>query len=188
LRAGGAGQSRSAGRTGESEGVLMASETQVAIVTGAASGIGRAMTLGLLEEGICVLGVDREPVWLGELEEEADDRELAGSLHTILGDLTDPTSFGGIVSTALRAFGRSDILVNNAGIGHGTIRADLGRFPSGRLRPRVEPLRRGQRERAADDGARGRPAYVAQQMRPYHQRHNWALGDAPRRLDALRRE
>ena len=59
--------------------MLMASERQVAIVTGAASGIGRAITLGLLEQGICVLAVDREPVWLGELEEEAGDSEPAGS-------------------------------------------------------------------------------------------------------------
>ena len=50
-------------RTDESGAMLMPSERQVAIVTGPASGIGRAMTLGLLEEGICVLGVDREPVW-----------------------------------------------------------------------------------------------------------------------------
>ena len=83
----------------------MASERGAAIVTGAASGIGRAMTLGLLGEGICVVGVDREPVWLGELEEEAADREVAGILHTVLADLSDPTVFGGIISTALRAFG-----------------------------------------------------------------------------------
>jgi NAD(P)-dependent dehydrogenase (short-subunit alcohol dehydrogenase family) len=109
--------------------MLMAGERQVAIVTGAASGIGRAMSLGLLESGINVVAVDREPVWIGELEDEADDRELAGSLHTILADLTDPTSFDGIVSTALRAFGRVDILVNNAGIGQGSIRADQRRNP-----------------------------------------------------------
>jgi NAD(P)-dependent dehydrogenase (short-subunit alcohol dehydrogenase family) len=109
--------------------MLMAGERQVAIVTGAASGIGRAMSLGLLESGINVVAVDREPVWIGELEDEADDRELAGSLHTILADLTDPTSFDGIVSTALRAFGRVDVLVNNAGIGQGSIRADQRRNP-----------------------------------------------------------
>jgi NAD(P)-dependent dehydrogenase (short-subunit alcohol dehydrogenase family) len=109
--------------------MLMAGERQVAIVTGAASGIGRAMSLALLESGINVAAVDREPVWIGELEDEADERELAGNLHTILADLTDPTSFDGIVSTALRAFGRVDILVNNAGIGQGSIRADQRRNP-----------------------------------------------------------
>jgi NAD(P)-dependent dehydrogenase (short-subunit alcohol dehydrogenase family) len=109
--------------------MLMAGERQVAIVTGAASGIGRAMTLGLLGDGICVVGVEREPVWLSELEEETGDREVDGSLHTVLADLTDPTSFDAIVSTARRAFGRIDILVNNAGIGQGSIRADQRRNP-----------------------------------------------------------
>jgi NADP-dependent 3-hydroxy acid dehydrogenase YdfG len=67
---------------------------QVAIVTGAANGIGRAMTLGLLEQGICVLGVDRESICFGELEEEAGG-EVASSLHTVLADLTDPICRGG---------------------------------------------------------------------------------------------
>jgi NAD(P)-dependent dehydrogenase (short-subunit alcohol dehydrogenase family) len=107
----------------------MAGERQVAIVTGAASGIGRAMTLGLLDAGIDVAAVDRDPVWLGELEEEANDSELIGGLHTILADLTDPSSYDAIVSTVLRARSRVDILVNNAGIGQGSIRADQRRNP-----------------------------------------------------------
>ena len=41
------------------EARLMAAERQLAIVTGAASGIGRAMALGLLQGGIDVLAVDR---------------------------------------------------------------------------------------------------------------------------------
>ena len=73
----------------------MPGERQVAVVTGAANGIGRVMTLGLLEQGICVLGVDREPICFGELEEEAGDRKVAGSLHTVLADLTAPICRGG---------------------------------------------------------------------------------------------
>jgi NAD(P)-dependent dehydrogenase (short-subunit alcohol dehydrogenase family) len=107
----------------------MGSESRAAIVTGAASGIGRAMALGLLGAGIDVAAVDRELVLLSELEEEAADGELAGGLHTILADLTDADSFDGIVATALRSFGRVDILVNNAGIGQGSIRADQRRNP-----------------------------------------------------------
>ena len=107
----------------------MPGERRVAIVTGAASGIGRAITLGLLEAGIDVAGVDREPVWLGELEEEANDRELPGGLHTILADLTDPTTYEGIVSAVLRANRRVDILVNNAGVGQGSVRSDQRRNP-----------------------------------------------------------
>jgi NAD(P)-dependent dehydrogenase (short-subunit alcohol dehydrogenase family) len=107
----------------------MGSESRAAIVTGAASGIGRAMALGLLGAGIDVAAVDREPVLLSELEEEAADGELAGGLHTILADLADADSFDGIVATVLRSFGRVDILVNNAGIGQGSIRADQRRNP-----------------------------------------------------------
>jgi NAD(P)-dependent dehydrogenase (short-subunit alcohol dehydrogenase family) len=107
----------------------MASGKKVAIVTGAASGIGRAMALGLLEGGIDVAAVDREALLLDELEEEANDRELAGGVHTILADLVDPRSFNGVVAAVLRSFRRIDILVNNAGIGQGSIRADQRRNP-----------------------------------------------------------
>ena len=75
----------------------MAGERQVAIVTGAASGIGRAMTLGLLEGGIDVAAVDKEAVWLDELKAEAGGKGFSGALQTIRADLTDPASFEAIV-------------------------------------------------------------------------------------------
>jgi NAD(P)-dependent dehydrogenase (short-subunit alcohol dehydrogenase family) len=107
----------------------MAGERQVAIVTGAASGIGRAMTLGLLEGGIDVAAVDREPAWLDELKAVATGRRFSGELRTIRADLTDPASFETVVSAVLNASGRIDVLVNNAGIGQGSIRADQRRNP-----------------------------------------------------------
>jgi NAD(P)-dependent dehydrogenase (short-subunit alcohol dehydrogenase family) len=107
----------------------MAGERQVAIVTGAASGIGRAMTLGLLEGGIDVAAVDKEAVWLDELRAEAGGKGFGGALQTIRADLTDPASFESIVSTMLGTAGHIDILVNNAGIGQGSIRADQRRNP-----------------------------------------------------------
>ncbi|MGC2200384.1 MAG: hypothetical protein WA633_09605 [Stellaceae bacterium] len=55
----------------------MGAERQVTIVTRAASGIGRAMSLSLLESGIDVAAIDREAVWLDELEEESRSREAA---------------------------------------------------------------------------------------------------------------
>jgi NAD(P)-dependent dehydrogenase (short-subunit alcohol dehydrogenase family) len=109
--------------------MLMAAERQVAIVTGAASGIGRAMTLGLLEGGIDVAAVDKEAAWLDELKAEAGGKGLNGALQIIRADLTDPASFETILSTVLGASGRIDILVNNAGIGQGSIRADQRRNP-----------------------------------------------------------
>jgi NAD(P)-dependent dehydrogenase (short-subunit alcohol dehydrogenase family) len=107
----------------------MAAERQVAIVTGAASGIGRAMTLGLLEGGIDVAAVDKEAAWLAELKAAAGSKGLGGALQTIRADLTDPASFETILSTVLGVSGRIDILVNNAGIGQGSIRADQRRNP-----------------------------------------------------------
>jgi len=105
----------------------MATERQVAIVTGAASGIGRAMTLGLLEGGIDVAAIDREMAWLDELKAAAAGK--GGALQTIRADLADPASFDTIVSAVLGSSGRIDILVNNAGIGQGSIRADQRRNP-----------------------------------------------------------
>jgi len=93
----------------------MAEERRVAIVTGAASGIGRAMTLGLLSGGIDVAAVDKEPVWLDELKAAASGRSFSGALQTIRADLTDSTSFDTILSAVLGESGRIDILVNNAG-------------------------------------------------------------------------
>jgi NAD(P)-dependent dehydrogenase (short-subunit alcohol dehydrogenase family) len=105
------------------------SRRQAAIVTGAASGIGRAMTLGLLQGGIDVAAVDKEAVWLDELQSAAAERAGGGGLHPIRADLADPAAFETIFSTVLGAFGRIDVLVNNAGIGQGSIRADQRRNP-----------------------------------------------------------
>ena len=103
--------------------------SQVAIVTGAGSGIGRAMTLGLLGAGIEVVGVDREPRYLEELKEAAAARRIAGALHPFAADLSEPAAFDRVVRAALDACGHIDILVNNAGIGQGSVRADQRRNP-----------------------------------------------------------
>jgi len=97
-------------------------ERQVAIVTGAASGIGRAMALGLLGAGIDVAAVDRETYLLDDLE--ADAEGAPGVVQPIHADLSDPTVFEAIVALVLGRLRRLDILVNNAGIGQGSIRVD----------------------------------------------------------------
>ncbi|MGE3743966.1 MAG: SDR family NAD(P)-dependent oxidoreductase [Geminicoccaceae bacterium] len=107
----------------------MTTQRTTAIVTGAASGIGRAMTLGLLGAGIDVWAVDREASWLGELAGAAAAGRLAGKVQTLHADLADPASFDRIVAAGLGATGRIDILVNNAGIGQGSVRADQRHNP-----------------------------------------------------------
>jgi len=100
-------------------------ETQrVAIVTGAAGGIGRAMVRGLLAAGIHVAGVDRDRQPLEALAASAREQGKADDLLTIPTDLTNDSAAEEITKAARARFGRIDILVNNAGIGPGSIRPD----------------------------------------------------------------
>jgi len=102
---------------------------QTAILTGAASGLGRAMALGLLAAGIDVAGVDKDEAPLRELAGVAAERRLPGALQTITADLSQEESFATIIDAALARFGGIDALVNNAGIGQGSVRADQRRNP-----------------------------------------------------------
>jgi len=105
-------------------------ETQrVAIVTGAAGGIGRAMTRALLAAGIQVAGVDRDRGPLEALAASARERGKAADLLTIQTDLTNDSAAEEITKATRDRFGRIDILVNNAGIGPGAIRPDSWQRP-----------------------------------------------------------
>ena len=105
----------------------MAGDKQIAIVTGAASGIGRAMTLGLLGAGVDVAAVDRNETALAALAATVHDKPA--TLQTIPADLARPEAFDAIVAAVLSRSGRIDILVNNAGIGQASIKADQRRNP-----------------------------------------------------------
>jgi NAD(P)-dependent dehydrogenase (short-subunit alcohol dehydrogenase family) len=93
----------------------MPATRKTAIVTGAASGMGRSMALGLSEAGFDVIAVDRNAEALGT---------LPAPIRPVAADLAQPASFDRIVAEALAAFGRIDVLINNAGIGQAAIRAD----------------------------------------------------------------
>jgi len=83
---------------------------RTAIVTGAGSGIGRAVALALLGDGyqVALAGRRREP-----LEETA--RLGAGGL-VVPTDVTDPAQVAALFAATRQAFGRLDVLFNNAGI------------------------------------------------------------------------
>ncbi len=97
---------------------------RVAIVTGAAQGIGRAIAGRLLREDWAVLSVDRR----------AGDPAAEGPrFHALARDLTEPGVADEVVQAAVARFGGLDLLVNNAGIGnarpvHETTDEDLQRF------------------------------------------------------------
>ena len=87
---------------------------QVAIVTGAGTGIGFAIASRLGSEGAKVLLVDRD----GELASRAAADLESGGGETLVevGDVGDPSVAGASAARAIDAWGRIDILVNNAGM------------------------------------------------------------------------
>ena len=89
-------------------------DDQVAIVTGSAQGIGRAIALGLAREGADVVIAD---IQLDKAVETVEEIERMGRKSiAVKTDVSRLTDLSAMVETTLDAFGRVDILVNNAGI------------------------------------------------------------------------
>jgi NAD(P)-dependent dehydrogenase (short-subunit alcohol dehydrogenase family) len=107
----------------------MTENLRVAIVTGAAGGIGRAMTRALLAAGIRVAGVDRDREPLEALAASAREQGKGSELLTLQTDLSKDSAAEEITGATRDRFGRIDILVNNAGIGPGAIRPDSWQRP-----------------------------------------------------------
>lgn len=89
-------------------------EGNVAIVTGASSGIGRATALALAGSGVKVVCAARNSARLDSLVDEI--RTNGGEAVSQPTDITDPKQCHGMVERALGEYGRLDILINNAGI------------------------------------------------------------------------
>jgi NAD(P)-dependent dehydrogenase (short-subunit alcohol dehydrogenase family) len=89
-------------------------EMQVAIVTGASSGIGLGCATKLAEMGMAVVGTGRDEDRLAELERATDDPQRVATLAV---DLTDDDAPQRIVDLAVQRWGRIDFLINNAGVG-----------------------------------------------------------------------
>jgi NAD(P)-dependent dehydrogenase (short-subunit alcohol dehydrogenase family) len=90
-----------------SEGTKMQTDSPVALVTGASSGIGRAAALALVDAGFAVVGTSRNAANAGP---------LAGVTFLDL-DVADDKSVQSLVEKVIERFGRIDVLVNNAGVG-----------------------------------------------------------------------
>ncbi|HET7341522.1 MAG TPA: SDR family NAD(P)-dependent oxidoreductase [Methylomirabilota bacterium] len=86
---------------------------RVAVVTGAANGLGREIALVLAREGAHLA--------LGDLEAEGLEgtrraiEAAGGAAVAVAGDLTDETAAGRLIAAAVERFGRVEILVNNVG-------------------------------------------------------------------------
>jgi len=92
----------------------MTQQDKTALVTGAASGIGRATALLLAERGFRVVAADCDADGLARLAAEA-----AGRLDTLELDVTDPALEAAVAGFLDARDLRLDVLVNNAGIGGG---------------------------------------------------------------------
>jgi 2-hydroxycyclohexanecarboxyl-CoA dehydrogenase len=86
---------------------------KVAVITGAAGGIGRSLVQRFLEEGTHVAALDLNPAGLDELGTQL--REYAGQLTLVQVDITDHTAVAQAVQKLHADLKRIDILVNNAG-------------------------------------------------------------------------
>jgi NAD(P)-dependent dehydrogenase (short-subunit alcohol dehydrogenase family) len=88
-------------------------EGKATVITGADSGIGRAVAIAFAREGADVL--------IAYLDEHDDAKETARAVEEagrralrVAGDIAEPTHCRAIISQAVEAFGRIDVLVNNA--------------------------------------------------------------------------
>ena len=92
----------------------MRAKGKVAFVTGAGSGIGRAIALRLSAEGATAIVTD---INLDRAEKTAGEvKERRGSATALRLDVTDSKEVTGVVETAWNLFGRIDLLINNAGV------------------------------------------------------------------------
>lgn len=88
---------------------------KVAIVTGGGTGIGKAISLALADEGAAVVVAARN---LSRLQDAVKDiRSRGGMAKAIQTDISDHEQVGRMVAQAVKHFGRIDVLVNNAARG-----------------------------------------------------------------------
>lgn len=90
---------------------------QVAVITGAGSGMGRAMALRFAREGMRIVAADVEEPALAETEELI--RERGGEVLPVLADVSLLEEVEALSRRALDAFGGVHVVCNNAGVGGG---------------------------------------------------------------------
>lgn len=92
---------------------------KVVVITGAAKGIGRAISLRCAREGADVVLVDRDQAALDDTAKALEAQATGGDQprHSLIsGDISEESTVRAMIDTALESHGRLDGLVNNAGI------------------------------------------------------------------------
>lgn len=92
---------------------------KVALITGAANGIGRATALRFAREGARLVVSDLDENGLQEVSKEIETR--GGGLAMVVGNVTERADVQKMVDAALERFGRLDVLINNAGVNRDTL-------------------------------------------------------------------
>src|SRR6478736_6063115 len=93
----------------------MAASPKVALVTGAGTGIGKAVALALMKEGYATVLAGRRA---DKLEETAREGKSTGAKSlAVPTDVGDPAAIKALFAKTKETFGRLDVLFNNAGIG-----------------------------------------------------------------------
>lgn len=87
------------------------------VITGAASGIGRGLAIGLAAAGARVVAGDLRSEGLDEVA--ATIRDAGGDVATVVVDVTDAGDVDRLVATATEEFDALDVLINNAGVSLG---------------------------------------------------------------------
>jgi 3-oxoacyl-[acyl-carrier protein] reductase len=93
----------------------MTDERKVALVTGSALNIGRAIALALASDGFRIMTTARQSA-TDAMETARLVREAGSDADTHLADISDPVQATALVEATVARFGRLDVLVNNASI------------------------------------------------------------------------
>ncbi len=93
-------------------------QDKIAVVTGGAAGLGKAIVQEYLNQGAVVVAVDISAAKLEQLKEETAAGER---LFTVTGDVSSKADNESLLDYVYETFGRLDILVNNAGISDGML-------------------------------------------------------------------
>lgn len=89
-------------------------QDKVAVITGAGSGMGRAMALRFAQEGAKIVAGEWNEATLNEVVEAI--RQAGGEVTAVKSNVAVKEEAEGLIDTAINTYGRLDVLCNNAGI------------------------------------------------------------------------